>query len=111
MVLLSALNALLDSSTANDEFFSSHCCSLVTGLRQLNQWRHNQKYIVCSTISVCDDLQGFRKMQWLEQGFSNGALGPLGATERFSGVHEQWPSLGSSAVILHYPSVTIVLAS
>jgi len=50
-------------------------------------------------------------MQWLEQGFSNGALGPLGATERFSGVHEQWPSLGSSAVILHYPSVTIVLAS
>jgi len=44
----------------------------------------------------------------LHQGFSNGALGPpLGATERFSGNHEQRPSLGSCAVILHNTSVTI----
>jgi len=32
---------------------------------------------------------------------------PLGATERFSGGHEQRLSLSSFAVILHNPSVTI----
>ena len=33
----------------------------------------------------------------LDHGFSNGALGPLRAKERFSGGHEQRPSLGSFA--------------
>jgi len=49
-------------------------------------------------------------MVFLAQGFSNGALGPpFGATERLSGDHKQRPSLGSFAVILHNPSVTIHL--
>ena len=36
-----------------------------------------------------------------------GPSAPLGATERFSGANEQRPSLGSFAVILHDPSVTM----
>jgi len=36
-----------------------------------------------------------------------GPSAPLGVTERFSGGHEQRLSLGSLAVILHKPSVTI----
>jgi len=44
----------------------------------------------------------------LHQGFSDGAIGALlVATEQFSGDHEQRPSLGSFAVSLHDPSVTI----
>jgi len=36
-----------------------------------------------------------------------GSSPPLGPMERFSKGHEQRPSLGSFAVILHNPSVTI----
>jgi len=39
--------------------------------------------------------------------FKLGPRSPLGATERFSVIHEQRPSLGNFAVILHNPSVTI----
>jgi len=38
-----------------------------------------------------------------------GPSAPLGATERFSGCHEQRLSLGSFALILHNPSVTMYL--
>jgi len=41
------------------------------------------------------------------QGFSNGALGPPWGHGAVHWGHEQRPSLGSFAVILHNPSVTI----
>jgi len=44
----------------------------------------------------------------LSPGFlKRGHGSPLEATEQFSGGHEHRPSLGSFAVILHNPSVTI----
>ena len=46
--------------------------------------------------------------EWLKSGYlKRGPRLPLGATERFFGAHEQRPSLGSFAVILRNPSVTI----
>jgi len=44
----------------------------------------------------------------IKTGFlKRGPRPPLGVTKRFSGGHEQRPSLSSFAVILHNPSVTI----
>jgi len=53
-------------------------------------------------------LESKLHMPYTRAGFhKRGPRAPLGATDRFSGGHEQRPSLGSFAVILHNPSVTI----
>jgi len=54
--------------------------------------------LIFFTFSVLDFSAGF---------FKRGPRPPLGATERFSGDHEQRSSLGSFGVILHNPSFTI----
>jgi len=61
-----------------------------------------EKHSVSNQGAICYGVpsSGFLK---------RGPQTPLGARERFSGGHEQRPSLGSFAVILHNPSVTIHL--
>jgi len=56
--------------------------------------------LLCLNCHVVSSISGFLK---------RGPRPPLGLTERFSGGHNQRLSLGSFAVILHNPSVMLVL--
>jgi len=53
---------------------------------------------LCGIVTCTRSISGFLKRD---------PRPPLGDTERFPGGHDQRPSLGSFAVILHNPSVTI----
>jgi len=63
-------------------------------------------YLFCYTRAICTSYC-FLLALFSSRASQTGPSTPFVATERFSGGHEQRPSLGSFPAIFHNPSVAI----